>query len=91
MSKEHYDYPDIHSDIPVLVHHILMVAARETNGDEKLLRFLGEEIKNITAFQVEATLKMIRDYKPINYEDTTDTAIWFKISSANEPILKLKG
>lgn len=75
MSKEHYDYPDIHSDIPVLVHHILMVAAGEMNGDERLLRFIGEEIKNITEFQVETTLKMIKDYKPVNFEDTTDTAI----------------
>lgn len=75
MSKEHYDHPDIHSDIPVLVHHILMVAAGEMNGNERLLRFIGEEIKNITEFQVETTLKMIKDYKPVNFEDTTDTAI----------------
>lgn len=67
----------LYIDLPVLIHNILLEYALIGDRDEKILHIIAEEIRRTTNDEIRATFNMlnIKDHRPDNFEDITDTAI----------------
>lgn len=65
----------LYIELPKLIHGIFVETCYDLGDDKNIRLWIAEEIKNISNAQIDATLEMFKNYKPVSFEDIISAAI----------------